>query len=108
MNSTNYSDHDGIEVSPVALPSEANETSLSLGVRRICQAHAGRGTCNGEEVAYPTSAPDALQTIVTRAYASSTPLIVRAFGSELVAMSPRVLEALLYDRACLEAYYRRS
>lgn len=107
MNLTSNGNPAAIEVSLITLARGEGETSLARGVRRICEAHAGKRERPCEEVVHLPAAPDALQAVFAQAHGSSTPLIVKAFGSELVAMSPRVLEALLYDRACLEAYQKR-
>ena len=44
--------------------------------------------------------------VIERAHCAGAPVVVRAYGSEVVVMTSSVLEALLYDRATLEAYRR--
>ncbi|MEF9875407.1 MAG: hypothetical protein RRZ85_02735 [Gordonibacter sp.] len=44
--------------------------------------------------------------VMERACCSGGPIVVKAYGAEVVVMTSSVLEALLYDRATLEAYRR--
>lgn len=47
-----------------------------------------------------------LCALIEKARFTGAPVIVKAYGAEVVVMTTPVLEALLYDRATLEAYRR--